>query len=352
MYIGQRDGTPQNLARAKAGGAMDRRKTTRPSAQRARGMESFRSALILCMSLWIERAARGEPPVNHVSGAATISRPAGRSEIRITTTDRLAGAIDSLKWDGVEFIDSFDHGRQLQSAASFDCAREGEFWAEQFNPTEAGSRADGTGEHSSSKLLTFRAAATWLESTSQMAFWLAPGESSFGRPALNTTVLSNYRFKKRVSLGYESQDQVIDYQVTFTVPDEPRHRLAQFEALTAYMPADFHRFERFDPVSRRLVPLDPGPGEQPDPVVISDVSGSHALGVLALRHHNQGLRPSYGRFWFEQEQVAKWNCVFRVRDSEQIAPGEYAFRMLVVVGTNEDVQRIMSQWAEAEGASP
>jgi hypothetical protein len=92
----------------------------------------------------------GDPPP---SGNATIRAKAGSSEIVITTTVRLAGAIHSLTWGGREFIDSTDHGRQLQSAASFNCAAPGEFWAERFNPTEAGSRADGAGDKSSSRHL-------------------------------------------------------------------------------------------------------------------------------------------------------------------------------------------------------
>ena len=50
-------------------------------------------------------------------GHAVIRAPAHGSEIVITTTPRLAGAIHSLTWNGKEFIDSFDHGRQMQSAA-------------------------------------------------------------------------------------------------------------------------------------------------------------------------------------------------------------------------------------------
>ncbi len=52
------------------------------------------------------------------SGDAVIRGKAGKSEIVIRTTTRLAGAIHSLTWDGVEFVDSADHGRQIQSAAS------------------------------------------------------------------------------------------------------------------------------------------------------------------------------------------------------------------------------------------
>ena len=51
-------------------------------------------------------------------GNATIRAQAGASEIVITTSARLAGTIDSLTWKGREFINSADHGRQLQWASN------------------------------------------------------------------------------------------------------------------------------------------------------------------------------------------------------------------------------------------
>ena len=118
-------------------------------------------------------AVGADEPRPAPSGNATVRGKVGSSEIVITTTDRLAGAIHSLTWGGKEFI------------ASFDCGSPTEFWAECFNPTEAGSRADGTGETSSSKLLRLQAEGAELKTTTRMAFWLAPGEKSSGRPALN-----------------------------------------------------------------------------------------------------------------------------------------------------------------------
>ncbi len=58
------------------------------------------------------------------------------SPIVMTTTSRLAGAIHSLRWRGHEFIDSADHGRQLQTATNLDCCTA--MTAETYNPTEAG----------------------------------------------------------------------------------------------------------------------------------------------------------------------------------------------------------------------
>ena len=77
------------------------------------------------------------------NGDAQIRARAGGSEIIVTTAARFAGAIQSLTWDGVEFINSADHGRELQSACSFDNTSMAN--AETFNPTEAGSRSDGAG---------------------------------------------------------------------------------------------------------------------------------------------------------------------------------------------------------------
>src|SRR4051794_9102735 len=107
------------------------------------------------------------------SGNAVIRGKAGTSDIVITTTSRLGGAVHSLTWNGKEFVDSFDHGRQLQSAANFDGGQQ--FAPEVFNPTEAGSRRDGTGLTSSSKLLKMTVRSAELETVTRMAFRLAPG---------------------------------------------------------------------------------------------------------------------------------------------------------------------------------
>lgn len=260
----------------------------------------------------------------------------------MTTTERLAGAFHSVTWDGQEFIDSHDHGRQLQSACSFDRAVRQPFWAECFNPTEAGSRKDAAGPRSSSRLLELRAAGRELWTTTQMAFWLAPGEKSDGRPALNDQVLSNHLVAKHVRIGSGEQANVIDYEVTFTVPEGERHTFAQFEALTGYMPAEFRRFWKFLPRANTLEPLDDGPGEQEFPVVLSTDSGRHAMGIYSPDQPARGYeKAGYGRFRFPAEKVVKWNCVFRVRNAEGIAPGRYGYRMFVVIGTREDVRETL-----------
>lgn len=279
-----------------------------------------------------------------VSGNAVFRRQAGPSEIVITTTDRLAGAIHSLTWNGKEFIDSADHGRQLQSASSFGNGG-GPFIAETFNPTEAGSRRDGAGPTSSSKLLRFRAGRSALESTTQMAFWLAPGEKTpNGHPARNAKVLSDHLLERHVQIGCPDMPHAIQYDVTFVVPDREKHDFAQFEALTGYMPKEFSRFWKLEPGSDKRKPLDDGPGEQTCPVILATENGSHAMGICSPDQPPKGFQQAgYGRFRFRAAKVNKWNCVFRMRDEKGIAPGRYSFRLFVAVGSLDDVQRTIAQ---------
>jgi hypothetical protein len=264
-------------------------------------------------------------------GDAVIRAPAGRSEIVITTTARLAGAIHSLTWAGKEFIDSADHGRQLQSAINLDAGLP--IQPETFNPTEAGSRRDGAGPTSSSRLLHWLARGNALQTTTRMAFWLAPGETSGGHPARNTTVLSDHTLTKRVRIGWRGMPHVIAYDVTFGLPVGERHTEAVFELVTGYMPPEFSQFWSFNAATGGLESLSDGPGEQSRPVVFATPEGGHAMGIFSPE---PGVR--YGRFRFTREQVVKWNAVVRRRDPQGVPAGDYAFRNFVLVGDLETVR--------------
>jgi hypothetical protein len=281
-----------------------------------------------------------------VSGDAVIRAPAGDSEIVITTTSRVAGAIHSLTWRGKEFLDSLDHGRQLQSASNFDV--DGTFFNETFNPTEAGCMRDADGPTSTSRLLWLSAGGRHLATVNQMAFWLQPHESSGGHRAKNTTALSNHLLEKHVRIGAPelpspARDHAIRYEVMFTVPADERHTKGTFEALTGYMPPEFRTLHGLA-ADGTLTPLDEGPGEQPLPIVVSTADGGHAMGVWSPdTTHTTRTPPGYGRFWFEQERVSKWNCVFResAPTGSDLSPGIYRYLMWVAVGTREQVRETL-----------
>lgn len=202
--------------------------------------------------------------------------------------------------------------------------------------------SDGAGPKSTSVLLSLKAGKNALETRSRMAFWLRPGEKSSGNPAKNAAALSDHLLAKKVMiLGH-----AIEYAVTFTVPQGEGHTYAQFEALTGYMPAEFSRFLAYDAESKAARPLSDGPGEQPKPVILSTPSGSHAMGIYSPQRF-----PGYGRWRFEREKVVKWNCVFRVREPKGIAPGDYSYRMFVLVGSLDDVIAGLRKLHETEPPS-
>ena len=301
-------------------------------------MSNVGQTVILLLCLFSVADAQEERP----SGDAVIRAPFAGSEIVITTTSRLAGAIHSLTWSGQEFINSADHGRQLQSASNFDAGSA--FSGETFNPTEAGSRFDGAGKTSTSRLLHLVADKNKLQSTIQMAFWLRPGEKSSGQPAKNSTALSNHLLTKRVQIGYRNLPNVIQYEVTFGLPINEHHQYAQFEAITGYMPPEFHQFRTLDPATGQTNFLSDGPGEQSLPVILATETGSHAMGVYSPQQPSPGFaNAGYGRWNFRTQQVVKWNCVFRHRDPQGLRPRDFSFRCFVVIGELDTVAATMQK---------
>jgi len=265
--------------------------------------------------------------------------PSG-SEIVISASERFAGAIYSLRWKGKEFLDAADHGRLLQSASNFDAGTP--ITNETYNPTEGGSRRDGDGPTSTSKLIRVRAKGNVLETSSAMAFWLNPGEESEGNPAKNTTPLSEHLLDKKVVVGFRGNPRRIRYEVTFRLPRGETHGQAVFESLTGYMPAEFSRFYRQNPTTYRLEPLDDGPGEQERPVVFSTEDGAYAMGIYSPDPAPKG----YGRFRFDWARVVKWNCVFRVKNPRP--GGRYRYQHDVLVGTRAQVEEDLARLAKGQ----
>src|ERR1700759_2253935 len=124
-------------------------------------------------ALFLLVAANGLAQVN---GDATISAPApvfGQS-LTLSTSTRFAGAVSSIRLGNKEFINDWDHGRQLQVNAQFfnrfEC----------YNPYEAGTKENGNSSTTSSKLLSLSASGNRLESETQMAWYLSTRETRPG----------------------------------------------------------------------------------------------------------------------------------------------------------------------------
>lgn len=272
-------------------------------------------------------------------GRATIRRPFGGSTIAVGVSARTAGAIDSLTWGGTQFVNAFDHGRELQSAVTFDG------YGECLNPTEAGSDKDGAGPRSTSLLTVLETGTDWLRTRTRMAYFMGPGAHYGGCPkgaGPYTSPLSDDVLTKHVTLGAAGIGNAIAYRATFTAPRA--HSTATYEVVTGYMPPDFARFWTYDPAQQTLAPLSKGPGEQGLPVILATADGTRAMGVYAP-DLPQAKTPEagYGRFSFTEMEgpgnaTVKWNCVLR---KTAPAAGDHSFTCYVLVGTLRDVRNGM-----------
>ena len=295
---------------------------------------------------FMNRSVLSSSSSNAGFGNGSISSSVLGSTLTISTTARLAGAIGSLTWNGKEFINQDDHGRELQSASSFDG------FGECLNPTEAGSSSDGAGPATTSNLLGYSASGNQLKTTTQMAFWLKANEdyvlqnSGAGcggnaaiKKAQNTSDISNDLLYKQVTIGYSNISNVIEYLVTFRVNES--HQTATFEAVTGYLGKDFSSFWTYDPGSGKLNTLSTLGYEQNLPIIFSTTDKNHAMGIYSPDLPQAPfLEAGYGRFNFEQDNTMKWNAVYR---KSSVPAGDYSFRQYVIVGTLADVQNSMKQ---------
>jgi len=283
-------------------------------------------------------------------GRATISQPFAGAAIAISVSSRTAGAIDSLTWGGTQFINAHDHGRELQSASSYDG------YGECLNPTEAGSDGDGNGPRSSSLLTALDIGPATLRTRTQMAYFMSPGRpvgSCPRGPSSYKLPRSDDVLTKHVTLGAAGIANAIEYRATFTTAQA--HASATFEVATAYMPPDFANFSSFDLATGQTAILSAGPGEQSLPIILSTADSSRAIGVYSPGlPQPTALNGGYGRFDFSTlpgpgNATVKWNCVFR---ANSIPAGDHTYTCYILVGTLQDVKAGMLALRAALASAP
>lgn len=262
--------------------------------------------------------------------------------------DQSAGAIRSLTFRGVEYVDNFDHGRQIQSALQVDGL------GECYNPTEAGSKADGAESRTSSVSQIATTHGNSLRTTTRAAFWLSPFEdyghqcspNRMERRAQNRVRLSDYLISKTVQFS-DTIVNLLSVDIEFRFPEA--RRTASIEALTAYLPKEFTSFFSYDPAARKLTTLrtDRAGAMSMYPVIVTTADGRNAMGIIsadiARRLPSQGY---YAYFYFSGPAgAAKWSCVFN--ESAIAAGSTLHYRCPIAVGTVEEVIRAFDSYAAA-----
>lgn len=267
-----------------------------------------------------------------LAGWASIVSEARANDVSITSNynggqivvsasaDRFAGAIDSITFRGVQYIDTYDHGRELATALQVDGL------GECFNPTEPGSFDDARGPTSSSVLQSISNTDNILRTQTNMVNWLRPGQAShspclgYANPVgLNLTYLSGYILNKIVSVYSPNIPNLFIYNASISVPDT--HNSTNTEAATAYLPSSFSVFLNYDRSSRTLTRInatatDPASnGLTPalyTPVIVATPNGANAMGVIyPATYDGLNNRPYYAYFAFPgSASSSKWSCVF------------------------------------------
>lgn len=296
-------------------------------------MLNFNNYVILCMFIAIS--------LNSTAQAQDVNITAYVKGEPLTigaSTSRFAGAIDSLTYRGTQYINTSDHGREWQSASSFDN------FGECFNPTQAGSLTDGSGSTSTSVVLSLSNANNVLTGKTQMAFWLPPGYN-YGRPcgsssattAQNKTSRSNHILTQTVTIGYAGVLNLIGYNTSFYVAEA--HTNGAFEAGTAYMPSTFNKFLTYNRATKTLsaVTANSSGSTSTVPVIISTSNGENALGMISPT--SSGMHYEY--YYFSGD-TSKQGCVF---GKGAIAAGTtFNFSCPAAIGTVDEVIAAMNAY--------
>jgi alpha-tubulin suppressor-like RCC1 family protein len=258
-----------------------------------------RPTAIAAVSAWLFCGAAATRA--QVNGNATISGNAFGQPLTVSTSSQFAGAVSSIKWGNKEFINNWDHGRQLSPNYQFFnryiC----------YNPYETGSLEDGQSPTSTSKLLSLSASGNTLESETQMAWYYrnfvsnptvndACGDPSQWLPVTPyTTPLSDYHVHKKVTVGFLSFPNVIEYLSEVFIPEAVQRGINNPTAVLNY---EFSTIGSWDVVSKTYRKLRALSGEDDRIKIASTVDGSNAMGWYSPELLQPYGNPGSVNWWF------------------------------------------------------
>jgi hypothetical protein len=141
--------------------------------------------------------------------------------VTVSMSKMFAGAIDSISWRDFEFVNSYDHGRQIQYAWQYGSYATGTVSqptfeapnAERYNPTEAGTEQNAVGLGTSSRLISHSFIAdNVLTTVTEPAYWKPPNDSYNNY----TTVNSRDILSKTTVVGPSGVSGLIRIDATVT----------------------------------------------------------------------------------------------------------------------------------------
>lgn len=277
-------------------------------------------------------------------------------DVSIGASPRCAGAVDSLWFHDRESVNSFDHGRQLQTAC-YDTRYEG-----CYNPTQAGGMTDGLGYTTSSRLLYGEVldGGRTLHTRTQCAFWTRPGETItapgvYGCTAKNTTVVSEFIADTKYQLARRNGVTAAQYDLTWTIGADIPAGHFMSELTTGYHTADFSVAYEVVPengYAARLRHLGDHTGqtaqERPYPALLTTPDGARAIGAYAEPVEGAVTKYATWLWRFGQGQqtndASKWTVVRRFAagvQAGQVVPARCHIVMGQVTAVHLELARLM-----------
>ncbi|TXH66348.1 MAG: hypothetical protein E6Q88_12170 [Lysobacteraceae bacterium] len=294
---------------------------------------------------WGKWVARNTPFSPHSADLLTVSG-----------STRTAGTIDSVFWKGKEYINSWDHGRQLQPAVFVN----GDGICN--NPTMAGGDYDGVQPTTHSTRTYTNSSGSTVVSKVLAAYWTAPGQivPKFYCPlrpetypgsgqvkAVNTKHTSDYKIETTVTAGYKYPN-VIKYYTYIVIPEYVTGLMT--EAVTGYLPGDMSYFYAYDLAGQKTLTALSIDAEQNKPLVVSNAGGDKAMGIWSPGLPQPGLPTELLKYGYgighhpssnPIESTMKWNVVYRHGAAN--AGAVYGYTTYIVLGSKTEVTGRMDQ---------
>jgi hypothetical protein len=256
------------------------------------------------------------------------------------------GAISELSWNGKQFVNDWDYGRQIQTAVSFVDPNSGQS-SEEDNPTEAGDIYGwprdvwDAGWSHGSPLLSYSINGKTISTTTSPLQW-KPEKLAGGGP--DNPVRWKGTMSKVVTLDYGSNN-AIKYGTQIYFPMAQPHVRA--EVVTAYLNAEFTKFYLYNAATNSLTDITAScplagyakiPGPRNGGIIIATPDGLYALGgyhrdpgydawFQCANFTNQGGQGKYGK------STSKWS-IYGAYPSYSVAAGTTeSYTNYLTVGT-------------------
>ncbi len=257
------------------------------------------------------------------------------------------GSLWSWVYNGTEFVNHYDYGREIQSDLFYGSS----------NPTEAGDKNSKPtriveDRHGSPNILLQNNGL--IQSSRTIPLEWEPLNT--GGTIDNPVLYKDITVGKNITLNWSNLGPVALYQTYLSLPVSVAD--AQLEVPTGYLNGNFNRYYQYDAVADSLVqvfPLSACSINRNIPfyptyggVIIADSSGTHAMGVFGSKP-SVGGSVSYFTLWnfpcgpgagttSADGNTSKWDAVY---GPATIPAGVTTYNSWIVSGTLAEVEQRM-----------